>query len=50
MDEKNNKDTDQKTINIAKNDLGEEIIIHDIERYNLRYRILKLKKNLKEKL
>ena len=49
MDEKNNKDTDQETINIVKNDLGEEIIIHDIERYNLRYRIFKTKKKLKGK-
>ena len=32
MDEKNNEDTDQEIINIVKNDLGEEITIHNIGR------------------
>ena len=73
MKEQNNEDTDQEIINIVKNDLGEEITIHDIDRthrlgkrkldnnvsrpiivkftrYNVRNRILKLKRNLKEKL
>ena len=30
MEEKNDEDADQKIINIVKNDLGEEITIHDI--------------------
>ena len=30
VEEKNNEDTDQEIINIVKNDLGEEITIHDI--------------------
>ena len=30
MEEKNNEDTDQEIINIVKNDLGEEITIHEI--------------------
>ena len=32
MVEKNNEDTDQEIINILKNDLGEKITIHDIDR------------------
>ena len=32
MEEKNNEDTSQEIINTAKNDLGEEITIHDIDR------------------
>ena len=32
VEEKNNEDTDQEIINIVKNDLGEEITIHDIDR------------------
>ena len=32
MEENNNEDTDQEIINIVKNDLGEEITIHDIDR------------------
>ena len=32
MEENNNEDTDQEIINIVKNDLGEEIIIHVIDR------------------
>ena len=35
MEEKNNEDTDQEIINITKNDLGEEITIHDIDRTHL---------------
>ena len=31
MEEKNNEDTDQEIINIVKNDLGEEISIHDTD-------------------
>ena len=30
VEEKNNEDTDQEIINIVKNDLGEEITIHEI--------------------
>lgn len=30
MDEKNKKNKDQGIINIIKNDMGEEITIHDI--------------------
>ena len=30
--EKNNKEADQAIINIARNNLGEEITIHDIDR------------------
>ena len=32
VEEKNNEDTDQEIINTVKNDLGEEITIHDIDR------------------
>ena len=32
VEENNNEDTDQEIINIVKNDLGEEITIHDIDR------------------
>ena len=32
LEEKNNEDTDQEIINITKNDLAEEITIHDIDR------------------
>ena len=32
MEEKNNKDMDQEIISIVKNDLGQEITIHDIDR------------------
>ena len=32
LEEKNNEDTDQEIINIIKNDLAEEITIHDIDR------------------
>ena len=32
LEEKNNEDTDQEIINIVKNDLAEEITIHDIDR------------------
>ena len=32
MEERNNEDTDQGIINIVKNDLREEITIHDIDR------------------
>ena len=32
VEEKNIEDTDQEISNIAKNDLGEEITIHDIDR------------------
>ena len=32
VEKKNNKDMDQEIINIARNDLGEEITIHDIDR------------------
>ena len=32
VEEKNDEDTDQKIINIVKNDLGEEITIHNIYR------------------
>ena len=31
VEEKNNEDTDQEIINIVKNDLGEEISIHDTD-------------------
>lgn len=31
MDERNNEGTDQAIINIIKNDLREEITIHDID-------------------
>ena len=32
VEEENKEDTDQEIINIVKNDLGEEITIHDIDR------------------
>ena len=35
VEKKNNEDIDQEIINIVKNDLGEEITIHDIDRTHL---------------
>ena len=45
VEETNNKDADQEIINIVKNDLGEEITIHDIDRTH-RLRKLKLHNNV----